>query len=148
LNVNRGFRMDLGRRVVVIGGGFVAFDAARTALRLGRETDVDAAEKAGEADARLKEALDSARAALRGGATEVTIVPLENFEEMPVLRTTQDHEEFEETRKEGVVFVPRRGPNRFLGSGHLSAVELKKVTAVFDAEGRFAPARRLDRADL
>ena len=28
-NVNRGFRMDLGRRVVVIGGGFVAFDAAR-----------------------------------------------------------------------------------------------------------------------
>ena len=37
LNVNRGFRMDLGRRVVVIGGGFVAFDAARTALRLGRE---------------------------------------------------------------------------------------------------------------
>ncbi len=140
LNVNRGFRMDLGRKVVVIGGGFVAFDAARTALRLGREADVDVAEKEGEADARLKEALDSARAALRGGATEVTIVSLENFEEMPVLRTTQGHEEFEETKKEGIVFVPRRGPNRFLGSGRLSAVELKKVTAVFDAEGRFAPA--------
>src|SRR3990170_711845 len=28
LNVNRGYRMNLGRRVVVIGGGFVAFDAA------------------------------------------------------------------------------------------------------------------------
>src|SRR3990172_5794622 len=27
LNVNRGYRLDLGRRVVVIGGGFVAFDA-------------------------------------------------------------------------------------------------------------------------
>ncbi len=146
LNVNRGFRMDLGRRVVVIGGGFVAFDAARTALRLGRETDVDAREKAGEADARLKEALDSARAALRGGATEVTIVSLENFEEMPVLRSTQGHEEFEETKKEGVVFVPRRGPNRFLGSGRLSAVELKRVTTVFDAEGRFAPA--YDESDL
>jgi NADPH-dependent glutamate synthase beta subunit-like oxidoreductase/ferredoxin len=147
LNVNRGFRMDLGRRVVVIGGGFVAFDAARTALRVGREADVDALEeKAGEADARLKEALDSARAALRGGAAEVTLVSLENFEEMPVLRTTQGHEEFEETRKEGVVFVPRRGPNRFLGSGRLSAVELKKVTAVFDAEGRFAPA--YDESDL
>ena len=39
LNVNRGFRMDLGRRVVVIGGGFVAFDAARTALRVARESD-------------------------------------------------------------------------------------------------------------
>jgi NADPH-dependent glutamate synthase beta subunit-like oxidoreductase/NAD-dependent dihydropyrimidine dehydrogenase PreA subunit len=147
LNVNRGFRMDLGRRVVVIGGGFVAFDAARTALRLGREADVDALEeKAGEADARLKEAFDSARAALRGGATEVTIVSLENFEEMPVLRSTQGHEEFEETKKEGVVFVPRRGPNRFLGSGRLSAVELKKVTSVFDAEGRFAPA--YDESDL
>ena len=36
LNVNRGYRMDLGRRVVVIGGGFVAFDAARTALRIGQ----------------------------------------------------------------------------------------------------------------
>ena len=34
LNINRGFRMDLGRQVVVIGGGFVAFDAARTALRV------------------------------------------------------------------------------------------------------------------
>ena len=33
LNVNRGFKVDLGRRVVVVGGGNVAFDAARTALR-------------------------------------------------------------------------------------------------------------------
>ena len=39
LNVNRGYRIDLGRRVVVIGGGFVAFDAARTALRVGRESE-------------------------------------------------------------------------------------------------------------
>ncbi len=39
LNANRGYRMDLGRRVVVIGGGFVAFDAARTALRVGREEE-------------------------------------------------------------------------------------------------------------
>jgi NADPH-dependent glutamate synthase beta subunit-like oxidoreductase len=36
LNVNRGYRMDLGRQVVVIGGGFVAFDAARTAWRAGQ----------------------------------------------------------------------------------------------------------------
>ena len=33
LNVNRGFRVELGERVVVVGGGNVAFDAARTALR-------------------------------------------------------------------------------------------------------------------
>ena len=31
--------MDLGRKVVVIGGGFVAFDAARTALRAGLDTE-------------------------------------------------------------------------------------------------------------
>jgi formate dehydrogenase beta subunit len=37
LNMNKGYRLDLGRRVVVIGGGFVAFDAARTALRVSRE---------------------------------------------------------------------------------------------------------------
>jgi NADPH-dependent glutamate synthase beta subunit-like oxidoreductase len=125
LNVNRGYRMDLGRRVVVIGGGFVAFDAARTALRL--------------ADARLKEALDSARAALRGGATEVTVVSLETFDEMPVLKTAQGHEEFLEAEREGVSFLTRRGPARFLGSGRLAEVELKRVVSVFDPSGRFAP---------
>jgi NADPH-dependent glutamate synthase beta subunit-like oxidoreductase len=134
LNVNRGYRLDLGRRVVVIGGGFVAFDAARTALRLGRE------ETGREEDARLKEALDSARAALRGGAAEVTVVSLETFDEMPVLRTTQGHEEFEEARKEGVSFLTRRGPARFVGDGRLKTIELRKVLSVFDAQGRFAPA--------
>ncbi|HUL74934.1 MAG TPA: FAD-dependent oxidoreductase [Vicinamibacterales bacterium] len=137
LNVNRGYRMDLGRRVVVIGGGFVAFDAARTALRMAREEEV--ATLASEADARVKEALDSARAALRGGATEVTIVSLEDFSEMPVLRTTQGHEEFEEAQKEGVKFLTRRGPRAFLGRTHLDALELRAVRSVFDATGRFAP---------
>ena len=147
LNVNRGFRMNLGRRVVVIGGGFVAFDAARTALRLGREEEVEAlAALESESSSRVKEALDSARAALRGGAAEVTIVSLENFDEMPVLKTTQGHEEFEEARREGVRFVPRRGPKRFLGDGRLAAVELRAVRSVFDAAGRFAP--EYDDADL
>jgi NADPH-dependent glutamate synthase beta subunit-like oxidoreductase len=140
LNINRGFRMDLGRRVVVIGGGFVAFDAARTALRISREEELNQLEElAGETDARVKEAFDSARAAIRGGATEVTIVSLETFDEMPVLRTTQGHEEFEEAQKEGIRFVTRRGPKRFLGDTHLRAVELRKVLSVFDADGRFAP---------
>src|SRR6266508_3047643 len=156
LNVNRGYRMDLGRRVVVIGGGFVAFDAARTALRLSRE---EAAAAPGhsvdrkvpsedgsddllssEGDARLKEAFDSARAALRGGASEVTIVSLETFDEMPVLKTTQGHEEFEEAKKEGISFKTRLGPRAFRGNGRLSAIELKRVLSVFDENGRFAPA--------
>jgi formate dehydrogenase (NADP+) beta subunit len=137
LNVNRGFRMDLGRKVVVIGGGFVAFDAARTALRAG--LDADAVPDPSETDARVKEALDSARAAIRGGATEVTVVSLEDFAEMPVLRTTQGHEEFEEAKREGVRFVTRRGPKQFVGGGRLEAVELRGVRSVFDARGRFAP---------
>jgi formate dehydrogenase (NADP+) beta subunit len=156
LNVNRGYRMDLGRRVVVIGGGFVAFDAARTALRLSREEEAAFAGGSGdqkapregrpgdlsvpEGDARLKEAFDSARAALRGGASEVTIVSLETFDEMPVLKTTQGHEEFEEARKEGINFQTRLGPRAFRGNGRLSAIELKRVLSVFDASGRFAPA--------
>ena len=139
LNVNRGYRMSLGRHVVVIGGGFVAFDAARTALRLARDAETDLETLASEADAGAKEALDSARAALRGGATEVTIVSLERFDEMPVLRTTQGHEEFEEAKREGVAFLPRRGPKRFLGGDRLSAVELRGVRSVFDTSGRFAP---------
>jgi NADPH-dependent glutamate synthase beta subunit-like oxidoreductase len=138
LNVNRGYRMSLGRRVVVIGGGFVAFDAARTALRLSREEE--AHELAGETEARMKEAFDSARAAIRGGAAEVTIVSLESFAEMPVLQTTQGHEEFEEARREGVAFLPRRGPKRFLGDGGLREVELRGVRAVFDETGRFNPS--------
>lgn len=147
LNVNRGFRMDLGRRVVVVGGGFVAFDAARTALRVSREEELDAlAAEAGAADARAKEAFDSARAAIRGGAAEVTIVSLEDFDEMPVLRSTQGHEEFDEARREGVVFLPRRGPKRFLGSSRLEAVELRKVLSVFDGNGRFSP--RYDDGDV
>jgi NADPH-dependent glutamate synthase beta subunit-like oxidoreductase len=136
LNINRGYRMDLGHRVLVVGGGFVAFDAARTALREGRDEDVEAI---AAADARVKEALDSARAALRGGARDVTIVSLENFDEMPVLRTTQGHEEFDEAKREGIAFVPRRGVKRFVGNGRLSSIELRQVTSVFDAAGRFAP---------
>ncbi len=147
LNVNRGFRMDLGRRVVVVGGGFVAFDAARTALRISREEELnELASLAGAADARAKEALDSARAALRGGATEVTIVSLENFDEMPVLRTMQGHEEYEEAQREGVHFITRRGPKRFAGDSRLRAVELRKVLSVFDENGRFAPT--YDDADV
>jgi NADPH-dependent glutamate synthase beta subunit-like oxidoreductase len=131
LNVNRGYRMDLGRRVVVIGGGFVAFDAARTAWRIGREGEAD--------ENRLQEAFDSARAAIRGGAREVTIVSLEDFSEMPVLRTMQGHEEFEEAQKEGIRFITRRGPRRLVGNGRLNAIELRAVRSVFDGSGRFAP---------
>ena len=136
LNVNRGYRMNLGRRVVVVGGGFVAFDAARTALRAGQEA---AGPETETGEARLQESLDVARAAIRSGSMEVTIVSLESLEEMPVLRTTQGREEFEEAKREGIRFVTRRGPLRLTGDRRLQSVELRRVLSVFDDGGRFAP---------
>jgi ferredoxin len=65
---------------------------------------------------------------------------------MPVLQTTQGHDEFEEARREGVAFLPRRGPKQFLGDGHLREVELRGVRSVFDETGRFNP--RYDDEDV
>ncbi len=133
LNINHGFRTDLGKRVVVIGGGFVAFDAARMALRAALEPDLD--HQGG-----MPGALDAARAALRSGVAEVRICSLESFEEMPALRSEQGREEFAEARREGVQFHPQRGPRRILGrDGRVSAIELIGVTRTYDPEGRFSP---------
>jgi NADPH-dependent glutamate synthase beta subunit-like oxidoreductase len=129
ININNGYRVNLGRRVLVIGGGFVAFDAARTALRGGPEEQ-----------STIHEAVDAARTARRGGAEEVHIASLESFEEMPVLRTAQGHEEFEEAKREGVIFHPQRGPRRFIGeNGKLKAVEFIGVKRTYDENGRFNP---------
>jgi formate dehydrogenase (NADP+) beta subunit len=129
LNVNNGYRVALGRRVLVIGGGFVAFDAARSALRGGDESDTT-----------IHEAVDAARVARRGGAEEVHIASLESFAEMPVLRTVQGHEEFEEATREGVVFHQQRGPKRFIGeNGKLKAIEFIGVKRTYDENGRFNP---------
>src|SRR5262249_56187933 len=119
------------------GGGCAGWGPRAPAVR--RTPGEVAGRGAGEAAARLQEALDAARGALRGGAREVHIVSLESFEEMPVLRTTQGHEEFEEAKREGVKFLPRRGPKRFLGDVKLAAVELRRVRSVFDDAARFAP---------
>jgi NADPH-dependent glutamate synthase beta subunit-like oxidoreductase len=39
LNYNLGYKVDLGKKVLIVGGGDVAMDAARTALRLGQVSD-------------------------------------------------------------------------------------------------------------
>jgi NADPH-dependent glutamate synthase beta subunit-like oxidoreductase len=138
LNINNGYRVDLGRKVIVIGGGFVAFDAARMALRAGLDADPAAAVPAG---GEVQAAFDVARAAIRRGATDVEIISLESLEEMPVTRTTQGQEEFHEARKEGIVFRPQRSAKRFVGeNGRLKSVELIGVSSVFDENGRFNPS--------
>lgn len=139
INVNQGFKVDVGRRVVVVGGGNVAMDAARSALRTEAYTAVaegayddyiEAEERAG-----MTEALDVARTAMRGGAHDVTVVSLESREEMPA-----DDFEVEEAEVEGIRFVHRRGPAQIvIENGVATGLETVGVTRVFDDEGRFSP---------
>ncbi|MCC6393740.1 MAG: FAD-dependent oxidoreductase, partial [Bryobacterales bacterium] len=131
LNVNNGYRVELGSKVVVIGGGFVAFDAARMALRGG----VDEGPAADMAPA-----LDAARSALRAGISDVTMMSLESFDELPVMRTAQGKEEFEEASREGIRFVTQRSARRFEGAnGRVKQIELIGVRRTYDDGGRFNP---------
>ena len=140
LNINNGYRVELGRRVLVIGGGFVAFDAARMALRAGLEAGGAGERGAPRGNEGLHTAIDAARTAIRAGAVEVHIASLESIEEMPVMRTTQGREEFEEAEREGVHFLTQRGANRFIGdNGRLKAVEFIGVKRTYDENGRFNP---------
>jgi NADPH-dependent glutamate synthase beta subunit-like oxidoreductase len=145
INMNRGFQVSVGQRVVVVGGGDVAMDAARTALRAAdygatteepETADEPGAERDEDGEGRvLTEAFDAARSAVRAGAQQVTIMSLESREEMPA------HEfEVEEAAHEGISFVHRRGPARIIeANGTVTGIETIGVRSVFDDEGRFAP---------
>jgi NADPH-dependent glutamate synthase beta subunit-like oxidoreductase len=133
LNVNNGYKVELGKRVLVIGGGFVAFDAARMALRTALEGQP-------AAEGNMAAALDAARAAVRAGVTDVRMMSLESLAELPVMRTAQGKEEFEEAEREGIHFHPQRGARRFIGrNGRVEAVELIGVSRTYDDNGRFNP---------
>ena len=153
LNVNLGFRVSLGRKVVVIGGGNVAFDVARSILRQAEmfagmsETDLRSALR--EAAAALEQlttqesetpdpvrlALDVAREAIRKGVPEVHMYCLENLAEIPAA-----HEEITEAEKEGIKLHTRFGPKGILGrEGKVSGIELIKASRVFDQNRRFNP---------
>jgi NADPH-dependent glutamate synthase beta subunit-like oxidoreductase len=140
LNVNRGFRVQLGERVVVVGGGNVAFDAARTSLRAQSAGEpapppVRLDPGAGEAARRtFTTALDTARAAVRAGVLQVTVVALESPDEIPAAP-----EEIAEAEAEGIEIVHRRGPHRLVGEGRVTGLETIGVASVFDEQGRFAP---------
>lgn len=142
ININNGFRVPRAEKVLVIGGGFVAFDAARMALRAStEEAEAEAEAEAGSVEQEgggMKTALDAARIAARAGA-EVTLASLESFEEMPVTRTAQGREEYEEAVREGVRFVPQRGVSSFEGNGRVRRAHLIGVVRTYDEAGRFAP---------
>ncbi len=141
LNYNLGYKVTLGKRVLVVGGGDVAMDAARTALRLGQLT-ADMQDSLNQTEARADEesdavhaALDVARTALRLGVSDVKMIALESWEELPASKF-----EIEEALEEGITIHPRVGPNRILGQdGKVTGLEVIEVASVFDENRRFSP---------
>jgi NADPH-dependent glutamate synthase beta subunit-like oxidoreductase/NAD-dependent dihydropyrimidine dehydrogenase PreA subunit len=153
LNINLGYRVTLGRKVVVIGGGNVAFDVARSVVRQAerfagmsegelRTALHQAAAALEELTAREPEAadevrlaLDVAREAIRKGVPEVHMYCLESLDEIPAAR-----EEIEEAEREGIRLHTRFGPKRVTGSeGKVTGVELIRCSRVFDENRRFNP---------
>lgn len=127
LNVNLGYRVELGSKVVVIGGGNVAIDVART---VARQEKLDVGHVTGVA-----EALDVARSAVRFGAKEVHLVCLEDWHEMPATK-----DEITEALEERIQIHPRKGPSRIVGqNGRVIGFETIDCVSVFDEEKRFNP---------
>lgn len=126
-DVNTGSTVRLGERVVVIGGGNVAFDVARSAVRVGGKFRAEMQD--------FYEAADSAREAIRHGAKEVHLVCLESRDEMPA-----DEIEIHEGVEEGVQLHTSRGPLEIIGkNGKVTGLATRKVKSVFDENGRFNP---------
>jgi formate dehydrogenase (NADP+) beta subunit len=119
-DVALGKEVSLGQRVIVIGGGNVAYDVARTVLR--------------------QEEYDVSRVAARmRGVREVNLVCLESLEEMPA-----DTVEIVEGMEEGVVRHNGWGPREILvseknGQKYVRGVRFVRCTSVYDENKRFAP---------
>ena len=99
------------KEVIVIGGGNVAMDVAREALRLQHMQ-------------------------YPGEKVVTRMASLEDWDELPATQ-----EEIEETREEAVEFNPAWGPKKVLldDAGNVSGLLCMKVKSVFDDEGKFAP---------
>lgn len=116
-DVSLGRPPALGARVVVIGGGNVAYDVGRSVLR--------------------QTAIDAARQAMREGSVgAVTLCSLESLEEMPA-----DDVEIIEGDEEGIVRKNSVGAVEILtdDAGHVRGIVVRKCLRVFDENHRFAP---------
>jgi NADPH-dependent glutamate synthase beta subunit-like oxidoreductase len=113
-----GQNLAIGTSVVVIGGGNVAYDVARSVVR--------------------QIALDTARTAARlPGTHQVKLVSLEGLEEMPA-----DTVEIVEGDEEGVERMNGWGPVAIQrdSSGRVTGVEFRRCLRVYDDARKFAPA--------
>jgi NADPH-dependent glutamate synthase beta subunit-like oxidoreductase len=116
-DVSLGLPPVLGRRVVVVGGGNVAYDVGRTVLR--------------------QISLDAARTAVReSGVRSVYLCSLESLEEMPA-----DDIEILEGDEEGIVRRNSLGPVEILKNeaGRVRGVLFRRCLRVYDEKRRFAP---------
>ncbi|MDO8136871.1 MAG: FAD-dependent oxidoreductase, partial [Candidatus Brocadiales bacterium] len=107
-------KVDLGKRIVVIGGGDMALDVARTALRL------------------------------MGEGGKVSIVSFEAAKgsrpDMPQEELSAHPCNIAEAEEEGVAFHTSLGPRQIIGkNGWIKAVELEAVRTVYNGHGRFNP---------
>jgi formate dehydrogenase (NADP+) beta subunit len=122
-NVSLGVMRSMGKKVIVVGGGNVAMDTARTAVRFTQNIGYEHAE------------MDAARMAIRLGAQEVHVVCLESKEEMPAF----EHE-IEGAEEEGIILNPSKGPKRIIRENNrVVGLETLNVKSVFDSSGRFNP---------
>jgi NADPH-dependent glutamate synthase beta subunit-like oxidoreductase len=136
INANTGYRVELGDRVLVIGGGNVALDVARTALRelaAGHAQPQAGRSPEDGVQAAATVTIDVARMAVRMGAREVRCVALEARHEMPA-----HGYEIEEAEAEGVNILHRLGP-KDPRSDRVEGLETLDVSSVFDPDGRFNP---------
>jgi len=119
-DVSLGKEVELGQRVIVIGGGNVAYDVARTVLR--------------------QEEYDVSRTAARmAGVRQVNLACLESLEEMPA-----DTVEILEGQEEGVTRYNGWGPREVLvreesGQKFVRGVKFARCTQVYDENRKFAP---------
>lgn len=115
--VSLGEPIEAGCDVVVIGGGNVAYDVARSVLR--------------------QIAYDTARTAARlPGTTRVRLVSLEGLEEMPA-----DTVEIVEGDEEGIERFNGWGPTGIERdeSGRVTGVHFRRCVRVYDENMKFAP---------
>ncbi|MBC8234807.1 FAD-dependent oxidoreductase [bacterium] len=122
-DVAHGRKPELGNKVLIIGGGNVAIDVARSARRLGHE------------NAKPKACVSEAN---------IEMVCLESAEEMPAWEW-----EIQEALEEEIKINNRWGPKAVISSnGQIKGLETVKVKAVFDEEGRFSPTFYADQTSF